>query len=488
MRTMLVGAALSCALLAGCAVGPKYRRADVPTPPTWKSEAPWRTAAPKDSVPKGAWWELFHDDELNGYETQALAANQALAAAKQRLEQARATARIAAGGLFPQLTANPSAQRSRVSGERPALGGVPPTAPVTQNVFNVPFAVSYETGLFGQVRNNLASANALYQANAAETQNAQLVVTAELAGDYFSLRQLDAEMQVVSQAINYYQKALELVQRRHTGGVASGLDVAQQEAVLDAARTQVELLRQQRSRFEHAIAALVGAPASSFTVPVRPLQAEAPAIPLGVPSDVLERRPDIANAERSMAAANAQIGIAKAAFYPDILLQASGGWQSRDIGMLANASSGFWGIGAQALQTVFNGGRNRAQLQFFKAGYEASVANYRQTVLSAFQDVEDNLSGLDALAKAAQTQAAAVEDSQRALTIANNRYVGGLVTYLDVVNAEETLLNNQRLQSQLLGQRMVTSVFLIKALGGGWDASVLRDVQVRPSLKQAVQP
>jgi NodT family efflux transporter outer membrane factor (OMF) lipoprotein len=314
------------------------------------------------------------------------------------------------------------------------------------------------------------------------------VITSELAVDYFNLRELDAEIGVLDSSVEYQGKSLTLVQNRHTGGIASGLDVAQQETLLNSTRTQATLLRLQRSQFEHAIAALVGVPASVFNVPVRPLTAAAPTIPIGVPSDVLERRPDVALAERQMAAQNAQIGVAKSAFFPGINLSAGAGFESSDIGKLLNASTGFWALGANVAETILSGGKRRAQVEFAKSGYGASVANYRQTVLTAFQEVEDSLAGLNVLSQAAESQQQAVDAAQKALQIANDRYTGGLVTYLDVVTAEQTLLDNQRLATQILGQRLVTSVSLVKALGGGWDSSSLQAIGVKATLKQAVEP
>ncbi len=315
-----------------------------------------------------------------------------------------------------------------------------------------------------------------------------LVITAELAVDYFTLRELDAEIAVVDSSVEYQGKSLTLVQNRHAGGIASGLDVAQQETLLNSTRTQATLLRLQRAQFQHAIASLVGVPASSFSVPVKPLAQEPPAIPIGVPSDVLERRPDVAQAERQMAAQNAQIGVAKSAFYPGISLTAAGGFESNDIGKLITASTGFWALGANVAETVLSGGRRRAQVDFAQSAYGASVANYRQTVLTAFQEVEDSLSGLNVLAQAAQSQQLAVDSSQRALQIANDRYTGGLVTYLDVITAQQTLLDSQRLATQILGQRLVTSVGLVKALGGGFDSSSLQAIHVKATLQQALEP
>jgi outer membrane protein, multidrug efflux system len=479
---------LSLLLFTGCAVGPNYHRPDVPSPPAWKEQAPWRAANPKDSLPKGQWWTIFGDAELNQYEAQAITANPTIEVARNQLGQARASARITQSGLFPQLSAGISAARSRVSANQPTASGVPLKTASTQNDVIIPFNLSWEADVFGGLRRGVESANALYQGSAAVVENVRLVVTSELAVDYFSLRELDAEIAVVDDAVAYQQKALQLVQNRHTGGIASGLDVAQQETQLNSTRTQATLLRRQRAQFEHAIASLVGVPASTFSIPVKPLVTEAPVIPIGVPSDVLERRPDIAQAERQMASQNAQIGVAKSAFYPSFNINGGGGFQTADLGLLFNAPSAFWAIGANVTQVILSGGRRRAQLDFSKSGYAASVASYRQTVLTAFQEVEDGISGLNVLADAAQTQQQAVDSAQRALTIANDRYVGGLVTYLDVVTAEQTLLDNKRLATQILGQRLTTSVALVKALGGGWDAASLQAIQVKTTPGQALQP
>jgi outer membrane protein, multidrug efflux system len=474
--------------LSGCAVGPNYHRPDVAVAPTWKEQPPWRAAEPKDSIPKGDWWTTFADSELNQYEAQALKANQTIEIARYQLEQARASARITQSGLFPHLSAGVSAQRSQNSAGRPTTTGIPLAAPTTQNDFLIPFNLTWEADVFGGIRRSVESANASYQASAAGLENIRLVVTSELAVDYFTLRELDAEIAVVDSSVEYQAKSLQLVQNRHAGGIASGLDVAQQETLLNSTRTQATLLRRQRAQFEHAIASLVGVPASSFSVPVKSLALAPPAVPIGVPSDVLERRPDVAQSERLMAAQNAQIGVAKSAFYPGINISAGGGFESGDIAKIINASTGFWALGANVAETVISSGRRHAQLDFASSGYGASVANYRQTVLNAFQEVEDSLSGLNVLAQAAETQQHAVDASQRALKIANDRYTGGLVTYLDVITAEQTLLDTQRLATQILGQRLVTSVGLVKALGGGWDASSLQSIQVKATVKQAIQP
>jgi len=484
----LIGVLLAAALLGGCTVGPGYKRPTAEVPDAWKGEGPWQTAAPKDAIPKGTWWQIFHDAELDRLERDLLQANQSLEAARDRLSEARSQARIASSAYFPTVSADPGGLRERLSGNRPLSGATTPLTPVSQNAFTVPFSVSYELDLFGSVRRSLEAANASLQGSAADLENVRLVLSAELAADYFNLRELDREAGVVRQSVEIQQKGLDLVNHRHDGGVASGLEVAQQAALLDSTATQLQLVLQQRAQYQHAIAVLTGKAAPGFSLAEAPFDASPPAIPTGVPSEILERRPDIATSERQMAFENAQVGLAMTAFYPHITLDGSGGWQSRDIATLLNAPSAMWSLGGDLLQPIFNGGRNRANLAFSRASYNESVANYRESVLEAFQQVEDGLSGLALLDQAAKTQQAAVADSRRALDIANSRYVGGVTTYLDVITAQSTLLSNERLATQLLGQQMVTSVYLVKALGGGWDASEIQREQVRPALVQAVQP
>src|SRR5437764_1317459 len=330
------------------------------------------------------------------------------------------------------------------------------------------------------------SAGAL-QASAADRENVRLMVSSELAADYFQLRELDAEIGVVQKAVDFEKKGLDLVEKRHEGGAVSGLDVAQQQTVLDSSYTQLALLQQQRAQFQHALAALQGLAAPEFTAPVRPLNMQPPAVPVGLPSELLQRRPDVAVAERQVASANAQIGVAKAAFYPSIFLSGGAGFQSSDLVKLLDGPSAVWSLGLSTLEPVIAGGRNRARLEALKATYNEDVANYRETVLTAFQQVEDALSGLIALSAASESQLRAVSDADRTLNLANARYTGGLVTYLDVITAQEQMLTNERLATQIQGQRLVTEVLLVKALGRGWDSSSIAAVGVKPSLKQAGQ-
>ncbi len=472
--------------LVGCTVGPAYKRPVVAqVPDTWKGEGPWQAAAPKDAIPKGAWWGIFHDAELDQLEQQLLQANQSLTAAQDRLAQARAQARIATAAYFPAATVDPSVARQEVSRNRSFSGGE--LAPFTQSNYAIPFSVSYELDLFGRVRRNLEAANASLQGSAADLENVRLVLTAELAADYFNLRELDREAGVVRESVEIQQKGLDLVNHRHEGGVANGLEVAQQAALLESTATQLQLVLQQRAQYEHAIAVLTGKSAAAFSLAVAPFDPTPPSIPTGVPSEILERRPDVATGERQMAYENAQVGIAMTAFYPHITLSGSGGWESRDIATLVSGPSALWSLGGDVLQPIFNGGRNRANLASSRAAYDESVANYRESLLEAFQQVEDGLSGLEFLDQAAKTQQAAVTASLRALELANDRYVGGVTTYLDVITAQSTLLSNERLATQLLGQQMTMSVYLVKALGGSWDASEIQREQVRPKLVQAVQ-
>jgi multidrug efflux system outer membrane protein len=483
----LIGLAV-CVLIGGCTVGPKYQRATAPVPAKWDVSEPWRESAPKDGIGKGEWWSVFRDDELTALEKQALDANQTIKVSAARLEQARASAGIQIATQFPNVATAPSVQRQRLSGNRPTGSNFPATGPVSQTNISLPFTVGYEVDLFGRRRRSIEAAQASYQASSAEMENVRLVITAELAGDYFALRQLDTELGILNRTVESLEKALQLVDSRHKGGVASGLDVAQEETLLNSTRTQAILLQQQRKQFEDAIAVLVGRPTPDFHLARKALNTEAPSLDAGLPSDLLERRPDVAEAERQMAVANAQIGIAKAAYYPSLNLFANGGWQAADIAKLLNVQSTFWAVGANVAESIFTGGARRAQVQFATAGYDASVASYRDTVLNAFREVQDDVTGLTVLDQARQSQQLTVDAARRTLDIATSRYTGGLVSYLDVVNAQQNLLNNEQELATIHGQRLVTSVLLVKALGGGWDASSLSAVQVKAKVKDLAAP
>ena len=472
----------------GCTVGPKYQPPSAPVPAKWQVTEPWRESAPKDGVAKGEWWAVFQNDELSALEKQALDANQTIKVAAARLEQARAAAALQIATQFPMFSTSPNVQRQRLSGNRPTSSNFPATGPVSQTNITLPFVAGYETDLFGRRRRSIESAQASYQATAADLENVRLIITSELAGDYFTLRQLDSELSILDRTVENLQKGLQLVDSRHTGGLASGLDVAEEETLLNTTRTQAILLRQQRKQFEDAIAVLVGKPAPDFQLAPKELNVEPPALDAGFPSDLLERRPDIAEAERQMAVANAQIGIARAAYFPSLNLFANGGWQAADIAKLLNVQSTFWAVGANAAEAIFTGGSRRAQTQFAKGGYDASIASYRDTVLNAFREVQDDVTGLTVLDQAYHSQEKAVDSARRTLDIATSRYVGGLVNYLDVVNSQQALLNNEQELAVIRGQRLVTSVLLVKALGGGWDASSLSAVQVKTKVRDIVAP
>jgi NodT family efflux transporter outer membrane factor (OMF) lipoprotein len=479
-------ALLACA--SGCTVGPNYKRASSPVPAKWDVAEPWRESAPKDALNKGEWWTAFHDDELNVLEKQTLEANQSIKISVARLQQARASAAVQVSTQFPALGIAPNALRQRLSGNRPLNGAARIAGPFTQDNFTLPFTVNYEVDLFGQRRRSIEAAQASYQASGAELENVRLIVTSELAADYFTVRQLDTELGILNRTVDTLEKGLQLVDSRHKGGVASGLDVAEEETLLNTTRTQAILLQQQRKQFEDAIAVLVGKPAPDFHLPSSELTAEPPPLNAGLPSDLLERRPDIAAAERQMAVANAQIGIARSAYFPSLNLFGTGGWQASDIAKLANIQSTVWAVGANVAEAIFTGGQRRAQVEFAQGGYDASVASYRQSVLGAFQEVQDSLTGLTVLEQARASQQKAVDSARRTLDISTSRYTGGLVNYLDVVTAQQNLLINEQEMAVIQGQRLITGVLLVKALGGGWDASSLAALQVKSKAKDLIAP
>lgn len=456
--------------LLACAVGPDYQRPAAPVPPAWTTEQPWRAGAPADGGERGNWWTIFGDPRLDAIEADVVAGNQTLKVAGERLAQARAQASVTSASLFPTLTANAGALRDRNSTNRPRSNYAVPNSTTVQNDLTAGFGVRYELDLFGGVRRQVEAARADADQARADLANARLVLTAEAAADYFGLRALDAEIDVVGRNIAAEKRALEFVTARHDMGVASGLDLAQQQSQLDTTITQIDLLRVQRARFEHALATLSGKPAPGFTLAPQIVALNVPAIPVALPSDLLERRPDVAAAERAMAAANARIGVARAAYFPSIPLVGSYGVESNTAASLFNAASNLWSLGVSATQPLFDAGRIAANVDFAQAGYRATVAQYRQAVLTALQEVQDGMSGLENLERAAAESGAAVTSAQRVVDLANDRYTGGLANYLDVVTAQQALLANERQQAQIRGQQMLVAVYLVKALGGGWQA------------------
>ena len=463
------GVACVLALCAGgCAVGPDYRRPAVDMPVAWTVEAPFRAGTPGDATPKGPWWKRFNDPTLDALQEQALAQSPTLAAASARLTQAQAQVAAAESGLWPSVNFAGRTARLKISRDRPLTNYQSPNFSTVQNDFLASLAVNYEIDLAGRVRRTIEGARASAEQSVADFENTRLLLTAELATDYYTLRELDIELDVLNRSIALQRRSLELATARHDLGAASGLDVASQQALVDSTLTQVDVLYRQRTQFEHAIATLTGTPAPVFKLPGDVRELVPPAVPIGVPSDVLERRPDVATAERAMAAANAQIGVATAAFYPSITLAPAYGVESTALSTLFSSSSLLWSFGVAIAQPIIDSGRLKANVDFAKGGYDLAVANYRRTVLTAMQEAEDGITGLAALERASAQANAAIASSQTVLDLANARYEGGVATYLDVITAQQSLLANERIAAQLRGQRLLTAVFLVKALGGDW--------------------
>ncbi|PTB21406.1 RND transporter [Trinickia symbiotica] len=474
-------AAAVAVLLSACTVGPDYKRPDVEAPPAWRTDSNWRLAVPSHAPLTLDWWKQFEDAKLDALEKEALAQNQTLAAASAHYEQAKATLAFNSAQRLPELDLSGALARQKVSKDRPRLSYTTPNQSTVQNEVLVQPTVTYDTDLFGRIRREVESAKASAQQAADDLANARLVLTTALATDYYALRELDAEIDVLNQSVRLQEKALDYVKAEHELGSVSGLDLYQQQAQLDATRTQATLLLNQRAQDEHAIAALIGTPAPEFSIAPEAVETKVPSISVGVPSELLQRRPDIASAERAMAAANAQIGVAKAAFFPSLVLSPSIGWESTAFASLFTAPSLMWTLGASLSQVVFDGGRRSANLNFASEGYRAAQATYRQTVLNAFQQVQDGVTGLSVLDVASKQAHAAVVDAQRLLSLANDRYSGGLVAYLNVIDAQQSLLTSQRQEVQIHGQQMAFSVALVKALGGGWDDKLPADAGMASS-------
>jgi multidrug efflux system outer membrane protein len=461
--------AVLSALLAGCAGPPKYDPPKPDVPLAWKFEAPWSAAAPMDAADKGAWWERYNDPLLNGYQQLAITNSPTLTLASTRLAQARATLAVNAGAAYPQLSIGSRAQRLRTSANRPLTNPNANNFTTTNDDFSLTLNASYEIDLAGRVRSLVAAASASAEQAASDLENIRLLLSADIATAYFNARSTDIELDVLSRSIALQQRSLDLVNSRHELGAVSGLDVAQQRALLESTLAQVDTLKKQRSQYEHALATLTGTPAPSFTLPVDIRVMTPPDVPVGVPSDALQRRPDVASAERAMAAANANIGIAKAAAYPSIVLGPQYGQDARSFGKIFDAPSLLWSFGVSATEVIFDGGRIKANVDFAQAGYEATVASYRRTVLIAMQEAEDGITGLSSLERATAQSQRAVDAARVVLDMATSRYEGGASTYLDVITAQQSLLSAERQSAQLIGQRMATSVALVKALGGDWQ-------------------
>lgn len=460
------------ATLAACTVGPDYKRPDAAAPPSWQTDSYWRQAEPSHAPLTLDWWRAFDDDALNGLEQRALTQSQTLAAASAHYEQAKATLAATSALQAPELDLQAQLARAKISKDRPLTNYAAPNQSTVQNSVTIEPTVTYDADLFGRIRREVEGAKASEQQSADDLANARLVLTTDLATNYFALRELDAEIDVLDRSVRLQKKALDYVNAEHELGSVSGLDLYQQQSQLDATRVQATLLVNRRAQYEHAIAALVGVAAPQFAIAPKVVELHVPSMSLGVPSDVLQRRPDIASAERAMAAANAQIGVAKAAFFPSLVLNPGIGWEATAFAKLLTAPSLMWTLGAQASQAVFDGGRRKANVNRASAAYEEAQANYRQTVLDAFQQVQDGVTGLSVLDAASKQAHAAVVDSQRLLLLANDRYSGGLVAYLNVIAAQQSLLTSQRTEVQVRGQQMGAAVALVKALGGGWNDKI----------------
>jgi outer membrane protein, multidrug efflux system len=466
-RRALVGLALAGACGA-CSLAPHYERPAMATPPAAYQELDgWKIAVPADNAPKGPWWRIYQDPALDALEAQVADANQSLKAAFARLQEAHAQTRIARAAYFPSLTADAAATRTRTSVNSPNFV---PGERNPENDFSLGADLSYEIDLFGRVRNTVSGARASEQASAGDVAALELSVHAELASDYFMLRGLDAQQDLLDHTVADYARAFKLTQNLYQGGAAAVTDVEQARAQLETARTQAEDTRLHRAQVEHAIAVLVGREASGFHLDPQPLEADVapPAIDPGLPSQLLERRPDVSAAERRVASANAAIGVARAAYFPTFSLAGALGFESTASNNWIQAPSRFWSVGPQAVLPLFDAGLHRAQTAAARAAYDEQVANYRASVLTAFQDVEDNLAALRQLERESVSEAAAVSATASAFDQAVLRYQGGLVTYLEVVSTENAALAARLSAVDIRTRRVQASVLLVKALGGDW--------------------
>lgn len=480
MKPSLFLLAGTATVLAGCNLAPKYTRPAIDVPTHYgesnaTAAAPdgviWNAAQPRDAVSRGAWWTLFDDPTLDRLEAQVQISNQSIRAAEANFRAARASVAIARSALLPTLSVAPSFSRSHSSRTVENSSGNLPSAngPAAINEYSLPFDLSYELDLWGRVRNSTAAAAANAQASAADVATALLSTQAELAQDYFQLRALDAQHQIITDTVTSYRQSLEQTQALYRSGLDSEEEVARAETQLNTAVAQATDLGVARAAYEHAIAVLIGQPPARFSLPPAPLTARAPVIPAGLPSDLLLRRPDIAAAERRVAAANAQIGVARTAWFPRLTLGASAGWQSSAAGQWLDWPSRFWSVGPQLAQVLFNGGALRAQTEQVRAAFDQATANYRETVLTAFENVEDNLAAARILDQEAREQRVAVASAQHLLDLANTRFKLGIDSYLNVITAQTALLSNRQTEVQIQTRQMIASVALIKALGGGWQ-------------------
>jgi NodT family efflux transporter outer membrane factor (OMF) lipoprotein len=498
--TLIALVATAITLIAGC-VGPRYVKPEVGTPSAFKESSPaayvgadagaWQPAQPQDAALKGKWWEVFGEPELDALEEQLNIDNQNIAQFFQNFMAAREQVNIARASYFPTLTTAPSATRTRTSG---AFGkgtavttgsGSTTSSGTTYNVFSMPFDVSWQPDLFGRIRNTVREFRDAAQVSAADLENERLTEQASLAEFYFQLRGQDALQDLYYKTIEAQKKSLQLTRVLLETGIDSPEDVAQAEVTLANTEATAVGVATNRAIYEHAIATLIGKPASDFSMPVKVLTTPVPTVPVDIPSKLLQRRPDIAAAERTMAAANALIGVETAAYFPTLGLTASGGWEASAISNLFTVPARFWSLGASASETLFDGGLRRATLRQYTAQFNADVATYRQTVLTAFEQVENYIATVRILSQQIERQKAAVAAAQRFLDIATSRYQTGIDPYLNVITAETTLLSDQQTEVTLRVNEMTAAVQLIQALGGGWDTSQLPSAAAVTSQKVA---
>jgi NodT family efflux transporter outer membrane factor (OMF) lipoprotein len=474
-RSRAAWAVCATSALFGCSVGPNYVRPTAESPPSYKEAVAWKQAEPRDQEPRGKWWEVFKDPKLDALVAQVEVSNQTIKGAEARVRQARALTQQARAALFPLVSANAGVTRSGSGGGSTSSNNVGSNVQVggVRNNYNVALDVNWEVDLWGRVRRTVEAGEASAQASVADLESAKLSAQAQLAEDYFLLRVQDAQIRLLNDTVDAYQRSLQLTRNQYAVGVAARADVAQAETQLKSTQAQAIDAGVQRAQLEHAIAVLLGKAPADFSVAAEVVPTEFPAIPPGLPSELLERRPDIAAAERRTAAANAQIGVAEAAFFPSLTLSATGGFQSSVLSQLFSLPSRYWSLGAALAQTIFDAGLRRAQTAQAIATYDENVANYRQMVLIGFQEVEDNLAALRILEQEGAVQDEAVKAARESLTITLNQYRAGTANYLAVVVAQATALANERTALAILSRRLSASVALIKALGGGWNAAAL---------------
>lgn len=450
-------------MLAACTVGPNYVRPDVEAPAAYKETGNWKVGEPRDHLPRGKWWETFNDPKLNALEEQVNISNQNVHVAEAQFRQAQALAQGARAGYFPTVSGNLSSSRSHAPSSAVAGAGA------TTTNHSLSLNASWEPDVWGRVGRLVEANEAGAQASAADLESVRLSAQATLAQDYFLLRIADAQKRLLDDTVAAYGKSMEMTNNRYVAGVATRVDIVQADAQLKTTQAQAIDLSVQRAQLEHAIALLVGKPPSTFSIEPAPLVASFPATPVGIPSELLERRPDIAAAERRVAAANAQIGVAKAAFFPSLTLSASGGYESSSLANWLTLPNRFWSVGPAIAQALFDGGLRKAQSEQATAAYDASVAAYRQTVLGGFQEVEDNLAALRILEQEAEVQGEAVQAARQSVALTTNQYKAGVVSYLNVVTVQATALANERTAADILGRRLAASVLLVKAVGGEWN-------------------